>query len=63
MEAAKEFYTVKDICEALDVLPDSLRQHIRAGKLKALKINGSYIIDREEAERFIAERSGKKKGA
>lgn len=63
MEAVKDFYTVKEISELAGTLPAAIRAHISKGKLKAAKINGSYIIDREEAERYIAERSGKKKGA
>lgn len=63
MEAVKDFFTVKELADSLNILPDSLRQHIRSGKLKAAKINGSYIIDKAEVERYLQERAGSKKGA
>lgn len=63
MEAVKDFFTVKDVADLSGTLPAAVRQQIRAGKLKAAKINGSYIIDKAEVERYLEERAGSKKGA
>lgn len=58
MEVLKEFYTVREVAEALNVLPDTIRKWINDGKLQATKFNRSFIISKEEAERVIKERKG-----
>lgn len=57
MEALKDFYTVKELAALLDLLPESIRASIRKGHIKALKLNGAYMISKEEAERVLAERN------
>lgn len=57
MDELKKYYTVRDLADALDLTPDGVRRYIIAGKLKAEKFNGAYIIDRKEAEEFIKRRS------
>lgn len=57
MEELKNFYTVRELADAIDVTPDTVRTLIRTGKLKASKFNGAYIIDREAAEAIIKQRS------
>lgn len=55
----KEYYTPKELAQLTDLTTDGIRQKIRAGKLKATFINRGYLIDKEEAERFISERAGR----
>lgn len=52
-----DFYTVRELADALNLTPDAVRRYIYAGTLKAKKFNGAYIIDRETAEEFIKKRS------
>lgn len=54
----KDFYTVKDLAELLNMLPQSVRRLINAGKLEATKLNGSFIIKKEAAEKLIKEKGG-----
>lgn len=58
MKELKDFFTVKELAEALNVLPDTVRKMINDGRLHATKFNRSYIISKEEAERLIKERKG-----
>lgn len=53
MPEKKEFYTVKELSEVLNILPASVRRHIKAGNIQAAKVNGSYIIYKADAERFL----------
>ena len=58
MEALKDFYTVQELAKVLNLVPESIRAAIRKGQIKALKLNGAYIISRDEADRVIRERNG-----
>lgn len=55
----KSFFTVKELSERLNILPQSLRRHIKTGNIKAEKVNGSYIIFKRDAERFLQDRAGR----
>lgn len=52
-EIKTNYYTVKELAKELNKIPDTIRRDIRNGKLKAIKVNNSFLIEREEAERFI----------
>lgn len=56
MDELKDLLTVNELAELLKLMPDTVRNHIRTGKIKAVKFNGAYIITKEEAERLQAER-------
>ena len=58
MELLKDFYTVKELAELLNILPKSVRRLITEGKLEATKLNGSYIISKAAAEQLIEKRGG-----
>lgn len=58
MEALKDFYTVKELAALLNILPDSVRVYIRRGTIKATKLNGSYIISKDEAEKILTKQNG-----
>ena len=59
MPEKKDFYTVKELSEVLQILPCSVRKHIKAGNIKADRVNGSYIIYKADAERFLQARAQK----
>lgn len=59
MPEKKDFYTVKELSEVLNVLPDNIRRHIKRGNIQAAKVNGSYIIYKADAERFLQARAQK----
>lgn len=56
METLKDFYTVKELAALLNLIPDTIRQRIKKGTLKAVKLNGAYLIEKAEAERVLAEK-------
>lgn len=57
--------TVEDVARRLGVHIDSVRRWIRAGELVAIDLGGAagYRITPAELERFIAERTTKRKDA
>lgn len=50
------YLTTEDIAEQLQISVFTVRRYIRSGKLKAVKLEGSYRIRRREFERFLKER-------
>lgn len=54
-----DYYTIKDISEKLNLMPPAIRAHIRAGNLKATKINGAYLIKQEDLDEFLKRRGSK----
>lgn len=54
-----EYLTVKDVANKLNIIPATVRNHITAGKLKATKINGAYIITKEDLNTFLKNRGAK----
>lgn len=57
MPDKKDFYTVRELADVLNVTPETVRNFIRTGVLNASKFNGAYIIARAEAEKIIEQRS------
>lgn len=57
MEELKNFYTVRELADAVKLTPDMVRRYIYSGKIKAEKFNGAYIIPKTVAEEFIKARS------
>lgn len=51
-----EMITVSDIAERAGITPRGVRNHIRNGLLTAHKINGSWLIDADTAEQYLAGR-------
>lgn len=51
-----DFLTVKQVAEKLDLLPHTIRNYIRTGKLKAIQVNNTYLIKTEDLEEFIKNR-------
>lgn len=57
MSINEKYYTVQELAEKLKLTDEAVRAKIRAGKLKASKFNGAYLIEKDEAERLIKERN------
>lgn len=51
----KDFYTVKDIAEELQVTEKAVRYQIKAGKLEASKVLGKFIVTAENYKKYIDE--------
>lgn len=49
----KDFYTVKDIAEELQVTEKALRYQIKAGKLEASKVLGKFVVSAENYKKYI----------
>lgn len=49
----KDFYTVKDISEQLQVKEKAVRFQIKQGKLEASKVMSKYVISAENYKKFI----------
>jgi excisionase family DNA binding protein len=48
--------TVEDICDRLQVHPQTVRRWLRAGRLRGVRLGGSklgYRISEDELERFV----------
>jgi excisionase family DNA binding protein len=52
----KEFYTVKEIADTLEVKVETVQNWIRDKKLPAYKIGNTYRVRAEDFERFLEER-------
>lgn len=57
MSINEKYYTVQELAEILKLTDEGVRAKIRSGKLKASKFNGAYLIEKDEAERLIKERT------
>lgn len=53
MENEQRFFSVKEAAELLRVSLYFIREYIKRGDIKAVKLGKAYMIDREELERFI----------
>jgi excisionase family DNA binding protein len=50
------YLTTEDIAEQLQISVYTVRRYIRSGKLRSVKLEGSYRIRRTEFERFLKAR-------
>lgn len=46
-------YTVEEVATQLDISPRTVREYIRKGKLKAVKIGNKYIISEDNYRDFV----------
>lgn len=53
MEALKDFYTVLEVAKLLGINAQSVRKRIKSGTIEATKLNGAYLISKEEVERVV----------
>jgi excisionase family DNA binding protein len=56
--AEPRFYTVEDVARLLSVHPETVRNWIKSGQLKAIRLGGAagYRITEEAFEQFLRER-------
>lgn len=59
MEELKDLYTAKEVADLLGFTTQAVRNYIRCGKLKAIKLNGGYLIAKEDVERLLEEKGAK----
>lgn len=50
---AVKTYTVEEIAKQLDISPRTVREYIRKGKLKAVKVGNKYIISEDNYRHFV----------
>ena len=48
-----ELLSVREVARLLRLHELTIRRHIRAGKLKAVKVGGRYRVRREDLDRFV----------
>lgn len=46
-------YTVDEVATQLDISPRTVREYIRKGKLKAVKVGNKYIISEDNYRDFV----------
>lgn len=49
--------TLKEVAKELGITPDSLRQRIARGSLKAIKMGTTWVIDTKTYNRLMKEKS------
>ena len=50
------FLTVNVVAETLHKDPKTVRRWIKAGKLAAVRLDGSYLIDQKDLDLFLRDR-------
>ncbi len=50
---AVKTYTVEEVAKQLDISPRTVREYIRKGKLKAVKVGNKYIISEDNYRHFV----------
>jgi len=49
----KEFYTLEQLSNELNITVRTLREEIKDGKLKASKTGNRYVIQREDVKKWL----------
>ena len=62
MELEKTIYTTRDIAKITGLTTKGVTNAIRAGRLKADKLNNSYFITRENLADYLEYRTGRNNG-
>lgn len=57
----KEYYTVEELSEKLQVHWQTILNYIRSGELEAVKLGKGYRISKEAFDDFIDKRTTRKK--
>ena len=48
-----KFYTIPEVADALGVTPQTIRQYIKTGRLKAKRIGRPYFITEKSIKEFL----------
>lgn len=51
-----EFYTTQEVADRLGVSVFTIRRYIRAGKLRSVKLDGVYRVNRSDLAGFLSQR-------
>ncbi len=51
-----EYYSPQEVADRLGVSVYTIRRYIRAGKLRAVKLEGSYRVGRDDLAEFLRAR-------
>lgn len=51
-----EYYSTQEVADRLGVSVFTIRRYIRAGKLRAVKLEGVYRVRRQDLAAFLRER-------
>ena len=62
MKLEKDIYTTRDIAKLTGLTTKGVTNAIRAGRLKADKLNNSYIVTREHLADYLEYRTGRNNG-
>jgi excisionase family DNA binding protein len=57
---SKQYYSVEEIANILEVSIDTVRNWIKQGRLEAFKVGRDYRISQEQFDRFMNERRTRK---
>jgi excisionase family DNA binding protein len=57
----EQWYTLKEIAEKFKVTVQTIRNWIRQGKIRAIKLGGNWRISQSEVDNFTEESSKKGK--
>jgi len=49
----KDFYTLRDIAEQMQIKERTVRQFVSCGELKARKVGGKWIVTAEKLKDFV----------
>lgn len=49
----QEFYTVEDLVRILPLTETSIRDYIKTGRIKGVKIGNKYYIPKENIQKFL----------
>lgn len=52
----KEYLSTQEVADRLGVSVFTIRRYIRAGKLRAVKLDGAYRLSRDELQKFLRSR-------
>lgn len=46
-------YTVPELCELLNMTPQSVRKYLNEGKIRGTKAGGKWLVDEEAIKEFL----------
>jgi excisionase family DNA binding protein len=52
----KEYYTTQEVADRLGVSVFTIRRYIRSGKLRSVRLEGSYRIRGSDLQSFLSDR-------
>lgn len=53
MDKEIKIYTVPELCELLQMTPQSVRKYLNEGKIKGIKAGGKWVVSEEALREFL----------